>query len=118
MLKLVKYLLWILVLLALCLGLDQLLLRTPLDAPGLAQTQRFYVDFRQRLIRLFFAERAQQPGASIEGLIEETAPAESVQPGPPGNRYLYVDDDGVLQFADSLQQVPARYRESAQPLAD
>ena len=118
MLKFAKYLLWILVLLAIGLGLDQMLTRVPLTAPGLVQTQRFYIDFRQRLGHLFFAGSAPEVPATIEGLIDRSTPEPAPGANPSGSRYLYVDGDGVLQFADSLQQVPVRYRDSAQPLVD
>lgn len=116
MLKLLKYFLWVVVLLALTLGFDQLMVKLPLHAPGLEQTQQFYVDFRTRFLRLVRGDTSSPPDI-IEAVIEKnaTAPKQSTKKT---NRYLYVDSSGTLQFADSLQQVPSQYRQEAQPLAE
>ena len=116
MLKLIKYFLWIVVLLALTLGFDQLMLKLPLHAPGLKQIQVFYIDFRTRLFGLVRSDTDQKP-ASIEAVIEKTTPTPKQSAQEP-KRYLYVDASGTLQFADSLQQVPSQYRQDAQPLAE
>lgn len=116
MLKLLKYFLWLVVILALILGFDQLMLKVPLHSPGLKQTQQFYVDFRTRLFALVKTGTVLTP-TSIESVIEKTAT--TVTPTPKKtNRYLYVDSNGTLQFADSLQQVPKQYRRDAQRLAE
>ncbi len=120
MLKLFNYFLWVLVILVLIIGLDQLMTRVPLKAPGLAQSQVFYVDFRSRLIALFApaGTGSPAPGAdAIETMIEKTQKTDSIAPDR-STRYLYVDRDGTLQFADNLQKVPVQYRQTAQPLAD
>ena len=116
MLKLLKYFLWILVILALTVSFDQLMVQLPLHSPGLKQTQQFYVDFRIRLIGLFGKNPDPQPDA-IETVIKKTTTA-TLQSATKSKRYLYVDDSGALQFADSLQQVPKQYRKEAQPLAE
>lgn len=116
MLKLIKYFLWIIVLLALTLGFDQLLLKLPLHTPGLKQVQVFYLDFRSRLIGLVKSDTNRQP-ASIEAVIGKAVPTSEQSASKP-KRYLYVDASGTLQFADSLQQVPNQYRQDAQPLAE
>lgn len=116
MLKLLKYFAWLVLVLVILAGIDQLLVRVPLKAPGLTQAQTFYGDFRDRLLGMIGFER-QQNGQSIEQLIEskaalpEQAPQKSL-------RYLYVDETGALQFADGLEQVPVKYRKEAQPLAE
>ncbi len=115
MLKLLKIIIWLVLVLLVVGGFDQFLLRVPLELPGLSQAQTFYVDFRARLLGLVGIDPA-TPSASIEQLIEATGSAPSQRQKP--QRYLYVDADGVLQFADSLQQVPASYRQAAQPLAE
>jgi len=116
MLKLLKYFLWITVILALTLGFDQLMVKLPLHTPGLKQTQQFYVDFRTRLIELFWGD-GDSPPVSIDAVIEKTATT-SKRSTKKTSRYLYVDASGTLQFADSLQQVPSQYRQDAQPLAE
>ncbi|MEA3543724.1 MAG: hypothetical protein U9R69_00725 [Thermodesulfobacteriota bacterium] len=116
MLRLLKYFLWIVVVLALTVGFDQLMVQLPLHAPGLKQTQQFYVDFRTRLAGLIKGDRNHQP-VSIEAVIEKTATT-PVRSSKNKHRYLYVDASGTLQFADSLQQVPSQYRQDAQPLSE
>jgi hypothetical protein len=60
---------------------------------------------------------AKLPGKSIEQVIETARDTPAAKTQAP-QRYLYVDDSGALQFADSLEQVPPKYRRSAQPLAE
>ncbi|MCD6270134.1 MAG: hypothetical protein J7J71_08380 [Deltaproteobacteria bacterium] len=115
MLKFLKYFLWLAVLLALAVGFDQLMVKVPLHSPGLKQTQQFYVDFRTRLVGLFGGKTA-APTDVIEAVIKKTATPATASVEKTG-RYLYVDSDGNLQFADSLQQVPSQYRQAAQPMA-
>jgi hypothetical protein len=116
MLKVLKYFLWLVVISTLVVGFDQLMLKLPLHSPGLKQTQQFYVDFRSRLIGLLKEGTPAAP-ASIESVIENTATV--VPPATKkSNRYIYVDSDGTLQFADSFQQVPKKYRQDAQLLAE
>ncbi len=99
-------------------AIDQLLLRVPLPLPGVTAAQTFYVDFRSRLLELIgFKTTMPATKQSIEQVIEANTPAPAVKP-PANRRYLYVDDAGALQFADSLSQVPARFRQTAQPLAE
>jgi hypothetical protein len=116
MLKLFKYFLWVVVILSLSIGFDQLMLKLPLHTPGLKQTQQFYVDFRTRLISLFGPEAKSQPDV-IKAIIKKTSSPSTPVPKKAG-RYLYVDSNGILQFADSLQQVPSQYRQNAQPMAE
>ncbi len=118
MLKVLKYFLWLLVVLLLAGGLDQAMVRVPLNAPVLQQVQAFYVDFRDRLVSLGGdgTVTVGQP-QTIDAVIEKTTKPQS-KPIAETNRYLYVDDSGTLQFADSLVQVPQKYRPDAQPLAE
>ncbi len=116
MFKLLKLFFWLTLTLVVLGGLDQFLVRVPLDTPGVAQVQTFYVDFRSRLLSMVGVDFVVAPAPSIEQVIEASA-SPSPQ-APVAKRYLYADDAGMLQFADSLQQVPARYRKDAQPLAE
>jgi hypothetical protein len=115
MLKILKMLIWLVLVLIVVGGLDQFLVRVPPDTPGLSQVQTFYVDFRTRLLGLVGVKAVPAP-ASIEQVIEATrsAPQQARKP----QRYLYVDEAGELQFADSLAQVPSKFRQAAQPLAE
>lgn len=118
MFKLLKLFAWVLFTVILLVAVDQLLVRVPIALPGVTQAQTFYVDFRNRLIGLLGVEQiSQRPVKSIEQVIEANKVAPPKQKSS-ARRYLYVDDAGGLQFADSLSQVPLRYRESAQPLAE
>ena len=119
MLKLFKYFMWLVVIIALTVGFDQLMVRMPLGAPGLKQTQRFYVDFRSRLIRIF-PQHSQtiESVDAIEAVIEKKVKPVIKHVKAAGQRYLYVDGSGTLQFADSLKQVPKKFQKDAQPLAE
>lgn len=114
MLKLLKVFVWLAIAAALLIGLDQFLLRVPLKTPGLHQAQQFYVDFRGRLFNL---TGNSEQNKSIERMIESSS-APRARSGAKGQHYLYVDENGALQFADSLEQVPSRYRKDAQPLGE
>jgi len=50
MFKLFKYTLGFVVILILAIGFDQIMTKTPLNTPGLKESQTFYVDFRSRFI--------------------------------------------------------------------
>jgi len=123
--KLLKFLLWSVVFLALLLACDQLLLRVPMRQPALATVRSFYLDFRGRLLGL--GER--RPPATIDQLIDREVRSQSPPPrkAPPAARttapaagetprYLYVDGEGNLQFADRLEEIPQRFRSSARPM--
>lgn len=110
--KVLRWTLWLLVVLILAGIGDRLLMEHPFETPGIKPAQQFYRDFRERLLSLHRQDILDdQIGQAIEAQTARPATEKS-------SRYLYVDRDGVLQFADSLQQVPAAYRQSAQPLAD
>jgi hypothetical protein len=105
----IRMILWMMVAVAVMLAGDWLLMQRTFDAPGLHQGQRFYRDFRTRLLNL--NSPTQDPiGQAIEA---ETTPGQ----GTSTPRFLYVDRDGELHFADHLEQVPEAYRQSAQSLA-
>jgi len=115
-LKLFKYVMWLLLVLMVLVGIDQVMMRLPLSAPVVQQVQVFYVDFRARLLGLDKNDVAIEP-VSIDAVIEKTTQPHSRLPEKSG-RYLYVDDSGTLQFADSFLQVPVKYRDTAQLLAE
>jgi len=115
--RLKHFLLWTLLFVALLVVADQLLMQTTLSAPGVGQFQRFYRDFRGRLFALIDGPAP----ASIDQVIETAAPPARQAPGArpvTPQRYLYVDGQGELQFADSLQEVPPAFRQKAQPLQE
>ncbi|PLX85567.1 MAG: hypothetical protein C0614_04325 [Desulfuromonas sp.] len=139
-----KWLFWSLLFMLIFLAIDQFLVRVPPLHPAHAAFSRFYQDFRSRLCTLTFGRgnlphqktvvTPAKPGGkkipaaksvpdktsgndqpSIETVIEEKKhlqPSSSSQP----ERYIYSDSAGVLQFADSLEEVPPQFRDQAQKL--
>jgi len=138
-----KWLFWTLLFFLMFLAIDQLLVRVPPLHPAHGALSHFYQDFRSRLFDLIFdrgnlpprpvvvkplkpvskgpsaaktmadkAPRKDQP--SIETVIKEKSPQASS--GSQSDRYIYSDSAGVLQFADSLEEVPPQFREQAQKL--
>jgi hypothetical protein len=101
--------------------------------PAHAAVSNFYQDFRSRLIDLTFGEKKATP-KSVEAVIgkqlknKEPSSQKVNKPGQkktePANkpqlkksqRYLYSDGKGELHFADSLEDVPDKYRGQAQPM--
>ena len=116
MLKLIKFILWVVVILALTIGFDRLMFSVTFTSPGLEQTQKFYVDFRTRLFALM-QDNAIKTDSPIESLITDKREKNGSRKTK-ATRYLYVDGHGELQFADSLEEVPQRFRDKAQPLAE
>lgn len=134
--RLVSFLFWTFLFLVVCLGLDQLLVRVEMPLPVLSEVRTFYVDFRTRLLQLGHRLPAKGAPAGKKAAVPpapKAAPgvqpkrAEPVPPSPPERkaapaaaesapRYLYVDGQGELRFADRLEEVPAAYRKDAQPL--
>lgn len=139
--RLFSFLFWSFLFLVVCLGLDQLLVRSEMQLPVLAEVRTFYVDFRTRLLHL--AQRLPEDKSPSKGKSVTSRPQKAT-PVPPkaskptaapgeGNtvpattrispaseekhpRYLYVDDKGALLFADHLENVPPAYRKDAQRL--
>ena len=127
--RIFKPLFWGLVFLLILVALDQVLVRVQPVHPAHAAVREFYRDFRSRLFSIIEVVPPDAP-QSIEAVIDQGrkagANASSDQklsskaatiPTKP-TRYVYADQDGALQFADSLEQVPAAYRASAEPLED
>jgi len=120
--RLVKFLLWFLISGLLLIGLDQFLLQVPPVHPAHAAFSKFYRDFRTRLFSIIVIPDKDAP-RSVEAVIEkerQAAPADSAKSPVPrsGKRFVYADGQGVLQFADSLDEVPKQYRDSAEPLGE
>lgn len=77
MARILSLLLWSVVFCAALLLIDLIFVHVPLSAPGLTESQRFYRDFRQRLLTL---RTPAPPAPSIEALIEQNTAA--VPPAP------------------------------------
>ena len=133
--RLIKPIFWTILFLAMLLALDQFLVLVPPVHPAHEAVSKFYTDFRGRLIDLAFGEKKTEP-ESVEAIIgkqqdaeEKTAskgaqatgkkPTTPVKSVPPeqAQRYIYSDGKGELHFADSLEEVPDKYRGQAQPMA-
>lgn len=112
-----KAIIWTFVFLLALLAVDQFLLRVEFSQPQLKVARSFYLDFRQRLVSL---GRASGP-KSVDAVIDaaELPPASTPQRRSEGGpRYLFVDEQGTLQFADSLEEIPPALRGKAQRLED
>lgn len=104
----IRMILWLMLAVALMLAGDWLLMQRTFDAPGLHHGQRFYRDFRTRLLHL-----NSPPQDPIGQAIEAQSVPEEHTSTP---RFVYVDRDGKLHFADHLEQIPEAYRQAAQSL--
>ena len=111
--KMIRALFWGLIFVLLLGGIDQLLVQTPFKGPLVGSVRTFYLDFRSRLLGLAGPPEPQTVEQSIEQ--EIASPPVAAQPA---QRYVYADDSGTLQFADSLDEVPATYRAEAEPLEE
>ena len=131
--RLFKPLFWCLVFLVMLAVIDQVLVRLPPIHPAHASVITFYRDFRDRLFSVIEIVPPDAP-QTIEAVIDSGLKAKAKTPAAPQastksatapatttakpTRYVYADQDGVLQFADSLGDVPAAYRAGAQPLEE
>ena len=117
--RIVRFLIRGVLFIALLLVFDQAILHVSPDIPGIREVQHFYVDFRGRLLHL----GNENTETSIETTIEtaeqprEKSPKETESPAK-APRYIFADENGQLQFADSLDQIPLAYRQSAELLDD
>jgi len=109
-----KAIFWVIIFFCLLLAVDQFLLRVEFKFGGMQVAQEFYLDFRQRLIGL--------TGGSSPDSVEEviTEKQDDVAPvlEPPAPRYLYADENGQLQFANSMEDIPPEFRKGAQRMEE
>lgn len=117
-----RAILWILLTLGFALVADQCLIHLPDQPAALKAARTFYKDFRQRLFALGGPQ-------TIEDVLQQAPPPVPAQPSPgerrafppapapaQPQRYLYVDSQGELQFAESLEEVPQAFRKDAKPM--
>lgn len=133
--RLIKPIFWTFLFLVMLLVIDQFFVQVPPVHPAHEAISNFYRDFRGRLIDLTFGEKQAEP-ESVEAVIEKqqaaekktttttvttdkkpAAPAKSNSPEK-SQRYIYSDGKGELHFADSLEEVPDKYRGQAQPMGE
>jgi hypothetical protein len=105
-----KAIFWVIIFFCLLLAFDQFLLRVEFKFGGMQVAQEFYLDFRQRLIGLTGAPAQ----TSVEEVISEKRDDVAPVLEPPAPRYLYADENGQLQFADSMEDIPPQFRKDAQ----
>jgi hypothetical protein len=112
--RIVAALIWTSLFLVLLAGMDQFFLRVPTTVPILTEVRAFYLDFRSRL----FSLAGRKTPVTLESVIEQSDERPPVRSGGEEGtpRYLYVDNGGQLHFADTLQEIPPRYRKEAQLL--
>ena len=114
MIRIARFLIWTVVFIAILLALDQFMVRVPVKITGVQSVQRFYVDFRSRMLRLVQKPARPLPAKaapSVESIIENAPPRHAaVPPETSGPKLFYVDSKGELRFADSLDEVPERFR--------
>lgn len=170
-----SFLIWSAVFCGVLLLVDVIFVHVPMRVSVLAETQRFYVDFRGRLMALtapkveptiegLIEKSVSLKDAAVDGVKESLAPAEKAampipggQQAPPASQparvvapapspsaakvavaapvsaaprqaaasaqpaasgYVYADDSGEIHIVERLEQVPSRYRQRAQPLAE
>lgn len=130
----IKPIFWTFLFLIMMLAIDQFFVQVPPVHPAHAAVSNFYQDLRGRLIELTLGDTKKQP-RSIEAVIdklqknkkteqpEATKPkkkkAETTteKPASKTQRYIYSDGKGELHFADSLDEVPDKYRAQAQSMS-
>lgn len=112
--KALSFLIWTLVFLVLLVFIDQALTRVPAKAPLFSSLQDFYQDFRNRLL-------GHAPAKATKPVPPAPRPAKTPPPPPVVStdhpQFIYVDREGQLQFADSLEEIPTEFRGQAQKLA-
>jgi hypothetical protein len=129
--RLIKPIFWTFLFLVMMLVIDQVLVQVPPIHPAHAVVSNFYQDFRSRLTDFALGKNKATP-KSIEAVIakqqKETTPKKTEQikelqaeattapKAQKAQRYIYSDGKGELHFADSLDDVPDKYRGLAQPM--
>ena len=114
-----KAIIWSIVFVVLLLAADQFMLRVEFSQPQMQVARSFYLDFRQRLIALGGGTAPD----SVEAVIESTRPDTTPEVVRRRNeedspRYLYLAEDGTIQFADSIEEIPEALRDGAERLSD
>jgi hypothetical protein len=120
--KITFALVWLISFILLLLVCDQFLLRYPgADNPMLSDFQSFYKDLRKRVLALDYHSQphsVQQvitehsSNKSVPEILDDAAVSDEADIG----RYIYVDEQNTLNFADSLHQIPVQLRASAKKL--
>ncbi len=114
-----KAIIWTVIFVVLLLATDQFMLRVEFSQPQMQVARSFYLDFRQRLISLGGGAEPDSVEAVIESTQSDTTPAVVLRRNEVESpRYLYLDADGTIQFADSIEDIPDELRNGAERLSD
>ncbi|WP_321529738.1 hypothetical protein [uncultured Desulfuromonas sp.] len=106
--KIISFLIWTVCFIVLLIISDQFLLRYPgSSVPVLGEFQRFYHSFRSRVLQ-------DSPTRSRPTSIPASLPKTTDEKAAP--QYIYVDESGQLNFASTLDEIPPRLRDAAEPL--
>lgn len=136
---------WLVVFVFLLLVLDQVLLRYPsFEQPFLHDVQRFHADFRRRLLGLPPEQppppakpapalrptprpEVDTPAAThVDALVEREIArvkqqATSTSKGGTGDgslRYIYLDAEHNIQFAERYEEIPPQFRDAVQVVGE
>lgn len=114
-----KAIIWSIIFVVMLLAADQFMLRVEFSQSQMQVAKSFYLDFRQRLIALGGGDAPD----SVESVIESTRPDTTPDIFKRRNedespRYLYLAEDGTIQFADSIEEIPVALRDGAERLSD
>ncbi|PLY00025.1 MAG: hypothetical protein C0623_08110 [Desulfuromonas sp.] len=110
-----KAIFWVIIFFCVLLAFDQFMLRVEFRTGGTQAAQEFYLDFRQRLIGLVVSSEPTTVEQVISDKQPAAAPAAAATPEP---RYLYADENGQLQFANSMEDIPPQFRKDAERLEE
>jgi len=121
--RIARSLLWTILFLLILAAVDQFFVRVPIQQPAIKAVRHFYLDFRTRLGHLWpgtqptsveaVIERAEQAPVKPQPVTTKAKPAVNKEPS-----YFYADEKGELRFADSLSEIPERFRKDAQRLEE
>lgn len=114
-----KAIIWSIIFVVLLLAADQFMLRVEFSQPQMQVGKSFYLDFRQRLIALGGGAGSDSVESLIESNESDTTPTVVLRRNEGESpRYLYLAPDGTIQFADSIEDIPAELRDGAERLSD
>ncbi|MCA1797223.1 MAG: hypothetical protein ABR516_03085 [Desulfuromonadaceae bacterium] len=138
--RLVVGFVWLGIFTLLLVALDQVLLRyRGFEQPFLRDVQEFHADFRRRLFGLPQIQipqskpaRAPEPEAvapadtSADAVVEReiTRVTQQAVPGPQDEaedgslRYIYLDAEQNIQFAEHYEDIPPRFRDAVQVVGE
>lgn len=144
--RLVMMFMWLVVFVILLAALDQILLRyRGLEQPFLRDVQKFHADFRRRLFGLpqmptsgsesapvSRPESKRKPeltpsaDANVEAVVEreiaratqQTTSSPKTETEEGSLRYIYLDAEQNIQFAERYEEIPPQFRDAVQVVGE